>query len=210
MRRDCRGSHALGVQGPSRMGQEVTLRAHLQYHHKQGGGLVEGDGRFQTDCFRTPRLTGEGRSYRWAKEQGRPVAQSFFSAAYRFAGSAKAAPLPQWLADSLDDRFEGDLGLIQTTRLAVHQTKVRLTAAAIDAIEHTRGGGQVPLEAVDAALIRSGLETCIGRHAEAWRHLCPREPVPSFAWAFDLHAAGPAEPAFMQCPEPSGPSPVAE
>src|SRR4051812_48375630 len=62
MRRDCRGSHALGVQGPSRMGQEVTLRAHLQYHHEQGGGLAEGDGRFQTDCFRTPRLTGEGRS----------------------------------------------------------------------------------------------------------------------------------------------------
>ncbi len=59
----------------------------------------------------------------------------WFEAHYRLASVVKRALLPEWLADSLNDRFDADLGLMQTTRLPVHQTKVRLIAAAIDAIE---------------------------------------------------------------------------
>jgi hypothetical protein len=92
----------------------------------------------------------------------------------------------------------------------VHQTKVRLTAAAIDAVENSRGGGQVQLGRVDAKLIQDGLELCIARHAEAWRALCPQELLPSFACAFELIAPEPAKPAFMQCPQPAGLTPVAE
>lgn len=134
---------------------------------------------------------------------------SFLSTTYHFAGQSKTAPLPEWLADSLDDRFEGDIGLIQTTRVPVHQTKVRLAAAAIDAIEDQEGR-HVPLREVDSALIEHGLVLCLERHAAAWRDLCPAINTPSLAHAFELRASDPAEPAFMQCPEPSDLSPLAE
>jgi hypothetical protein len=61
------------------------------------------------------------------------VASSFFSADYRFAGAAKTAQVPQWLADSLDDRFEGDLGLVQTTPGlfgSEHKRSVRVSSGA--------------------------------------------------------------------------------
>lgn len=133
-----------------------------------------------------------------------PVVPKFLSATYRFAGAVKAASLPEWLADSLDDQFEGDLGLIQTTRVPVHQTKVRLAAAAIDAVQNAESQ-ELSLQEVDAALIERGLALCIDRHEAAWRALCPAGKVPSFAHAFELRADDPAEPAFMQCPEPSKP-----
>ena len=125
-----------------------------------------------------------------------------FQAHYQFAGSQKTAALPEWLADSKDDRFGGDLGLTQTTRVSVHQTKVRLLAAAIDA-EEAELGRNLHLEDVDAALVERGLSSCVERHRATWRRL-EKRPVPTFEHAFELHAPSGSEPAFLQCPEPEG------
>jgi hypothetical protein len=123
-----------------------------------------------------------------------------FSVSYRFDGEVKPAALPEWLADSLDERFQGDLGLIQTTRLPIHQTKVRLLAAAIDAVE-AEARREIALDEVDSALVEHGLVLCVERHGQAWRDLGLGE-APSFAHAFELYANNPREPAFMQCPLP--------
>ena len=132
----------------------------------------------------------------------------WFEARYRFAGGVKRALVPEWLADSLSDRFEADLGLMQTTRLPVHQTKVRLIAAAIDATEQA-DNTTIELAGVDSVLLERGLALCVERHRQAWRDLGLGEP-PSLANAFDLYAEDPREPAFMQCPEPLNRTPIAE
>jgi hypothetical protein len=124
-----------------------------------------------------------------------------FEVAYRFGGCSKTGDLATWLADSLAEGFEGDLGLTQTTRLAVHQTKVRLLAAAIDAVETADGQGPIAPDRVDRDLVERGLLACVARHAKAWRALASESP-PSFAHAFELCAADPKEPAFLQCPVP--------
>lgn len=125
-----------------------------------------------------------------------------FHVHYRFEGARKTAPLPEWLADSVDDRFGGDLGLTQTTRVSAHQTKLRLLAAAIDAVEAELGHGLNPGE-VDAALVERGLSSCVERHRAAWEQLA-EGPVPTFEHAFELRAPSGHEPAFLQCPEPGG------
>ena len=124
-----------------------------------------------------------------------------FSVRYRFAGTSKVAFVPEWLADSVDDRFGGELGVTQTTRVAVHQTKLRLLAAALDAVIDERGI-QLGLDDVDAALVESGLLSCVERHRAAWERIVgSSQAMPSFEHAFKLRAANPAEPAFLQCPE---------
>jgi hypothetical protein len=125
-----------------------------------------------------------------------------FQIRYRFGAGEKLASLPAWLADSMDDRFGGDIGLTQTTRVAVHQTKVRLLAAALDAVETARGCALYADE-VDASLVERGLLSCIERHGDVWRRLT-MEAVPTFEYAFDLYAPSGQEPAFLQCPQPAG------
>lgn len=129
------------------------------------------------------------------------MALSSFVVRYRFARQDKEGDLAAWLADSLDGRFGGDLGLIQTTRLAVHQTKVRLLAASIDAVEAAERR-TIALDEVNAGLVGRGLRLCVERHRAEWEALAPGKPTPSFAYAFELFAADPAEPAFLQCPVP--------
>jgi hypothetical protein len=124
-----------------------------------------------------------------------------FEARYRVAGAVKRRPLPEWLADSLDDRFEADLGLIQTTRLPVHQTKVRLLAAAIDAVERA-DGDTFEFAQVDAALVERGLTLCVEGHRQAWRDLGLGEP-PSLAYAFELYAEDPRERPSCNVQSPS-------
>jgi hypothetical protein len=133
-----------------------------------------------------------------------------FNVRYRFAKTEKSAPLPEWLADSMDDSFGGDIGLTQTTRVSVHQTKVRLLAAALDAVE-TEQGNELSAEEVDAALVERGLLSCVERHRAVWSRLVTEpepQPVPSFEYAFDLYAPSEQEPAFLQCPRPKGVPPV--
>src|SRR5690348_17681592 len=101
-----------------------------------------------------------------------------FQVHYRFAGADKTAPLAEWLADSMDDRFGGDLGLTQTTRVSVHQTKVRLLAAALDAVE-TERGSELSADEVDATLVEHGLLSCLDRHRVVWTRLAAG-PVPTF------------------------------
>lgn len=126
-----------------------------------------------------------------------------FPVRYRFAGADKTAFLPEWLADSVDDRFGGELGLTQTTRVAVHQTKLRLLAASVDAAMDERGIDHLSIDDIDAAMVESGLLAAIERHRAAWGRIVePGKPVPSFGHAFELQAADPAEPAFLQCPGP--------
>ena len=132
----------------------------------------------------------------------------WFEAHYRLASVVKRALLPEWLADSLNDRFDADLGLMQTTRLPVHQTKVRLIAAAIDATEQA-DNTTIELAGVDPPLMERGLTLCVERHRQAWRDLGLGEP-PSLAHAFELYAEDGREPAFMQCPEPLDRAPIAE
>lgn len=126
-----------------------------------------------------------------------------FPVRYRFAGADKVGFLPEWLADSVDDRFGGELGLTQTTRVAVHQTKVRLLAAALEAVMDERGIDLTIPDDIDAMLVESGLLACVERHRAAWKRIVePNQPVPGFEHAFELRAADPAEPAFLQCPGP--------
>jgi hypothetical protein len=125
-----------------------------------------------------------------------------FNVRYRFVGAEKSASLPEWLADSMDDRFGGDIGLTQTTRVSVHQTKVRLLAAALDAVE-TERGSELSADEVDAALVERGLLSCVERHRAVWSRLATA-PAPTFEYAFDLYAPSGREPAFLQCPEPEG------
>lgn len=123
-----------------------------------------------------------------------------FEVRWLFDGEKKSGDLPAWLSDSLDERYGGDIGLMQTTRLAVHQTKVRLVAAAVDAVEEM-DGRQVDLSDVDRATVERGLLACVDRHEAAWRELLG-EPPPSFSHAFSLLSPDPQEPGFMQCPVP--------
>lgn len=127
---------------------------------------------------------------------------SSFCVQYRFGGVLKSARLPEWLSDSVQDDFGGDIGLTQTTRVSVHQTKVRLLAAAIDAVE-TERDQEVGIDEIDAALVEHGLITCIERHRGAWKRLVDG-PVPTFEYVFDLLAPRAEEPAFLQCPKPQG------
>lgn len=123
-----------------------------------------------------------------------------------FGGSAKRAPVPEWLANSFDDRFGGEIGLTQTTRLCVHQTKVRLLAAALDVLADR----EIRREEITPAFVEEGLQGCVARHRERWPHLT-KDPVPTFDYAFALFAPDDCEPAFLQCPRPSGePFEVAE
>lgn len=130
-----------------------------------------------------------------------------FNVQYWFDGFRKSGSLPEWLADSMDDCFGGDIGLTQTTRVCVHQTKVRLLAAAIDAMasDHVIGADEV-----DAAFVEQGLLACVARHKARWPALTEL-PMPGFEHAFALHAPNPRDPAFLQCPDPGGePFEVAE
>ncbi len=129
-----------------------------------------------------------------------------FDVPYMFGGSVKRAPMPEWLADSYDDRCGGEIGLIQTTRLCVHQTKVRLLAAALDALADR----EIRPEDITPAFVEEGLQACVARHRERWPHLT-KDTAPTFDYAFALFAPDDGEPAFLQCPRPSGePFEVAE
>lgn len=129
-----------------------------------------------------------------------------FDVPYLFGGSVKRAPVPEWLADSFDDRCGGEIGLIQTTRLCVHQTKVRLLAAALDAV----ADAETRVEEITPAFVEEGLQACIARHRERWPHLT-KDTAPTFDYAFALYAPDDREPAFLQCPRPLGePFEVAE
>lgn len=123
-----------------------------------------------------------------------------FEVCWLLNGQEKVGDLPAWLSDSLDEGYGGDVGLMQTTRLSVHQTKVRLLAAAVDAIEEIEGR-QLDLSEVDRATVERGLLACVDRHETAWRDLL-EDPPPSFSYAFSLFSPDPQEPGFMQCPIP--------
>jgi len=127
-----------------------------------------------------------------------------FEVPYLFGGSIKRATLPEWLVDSRSDRFGGEIGLTQTTRVCVHQTKVRLLAAALDVFADRLD--KISENEITPELVQRGLRACVDRHRDRWPDLTKNEvPVPTFEYAFALHAPDEREPAFLQCPHPGGP-----